>query len=177
MLAGLLVLLLLAAFGVGGYLLGHDGTRSGVAGAEGLRPGVPTIVSVSQLENLAAARGPIYWAGVRPGRRFEVTLTTRGGIYVRYLPKGVSAGSKHPYLTVGTYDFVNGYGALIGAKKRDAQVEVTRSGAVIATFHSAPDSTYFAFPTAAFQVEVFSPVAGQSRALTKSGDITLVPSR
>lgn len=193
--AALMVLLLVILAG-GGYLLGrHRGDSSAdrstdssansstssstdsVAGVSGLKPGVPTIVSLSELENIGAAQGPIYWAGDRPGTHFEVTVTTEGGIYVRYLPDNVQAGSKNRYLTVGTYEAVDGYDALAAAKKKDASVVVSRTGAVIATFHSAPDSTYFAFPKANFQVEVFSPVAGESRRLTESGAVRLVPGR
>lgn len=172
-----LALLVLAAIAVFGYLLwvrdDHDNTLAGVIG---LRAGVPTIVSLSQLESVAAEKGPIYWAGPRPGSQYEITVGTDADAFVRYLPKGVSAGSTHDYLTIGTYTSIDGYDALAAAKMRGAAVQTSPTGALIVTFRSAPDSTYFAFPRSAFQVEVFSPVAGQSRHLTDAGDITLVPS-
>lgn len=175
-----LVVLLLVG-GIGGYFLlrpDDDGdaarTANSVAGVPGLKPGVPTILSLKQLENLGAEQGPIYWAGPRDGTRYEVTVTTAGGTYIRYLPAGAKVGSTQEYLTVGTYASLEGYNALAAAKKRDADVVVSDSGAVIATFKSAPLSTYFAFPDGGFQVEVFSPVEGEARQLTESGAIGLV---
>lgn len=187
MVAALAVVLLAVGTGLGYVLWGRQDstqiaptggsdTSASVAGVDGLRPGVPTIVSLSQLEDMGAEQGPIYWAGPRAGTRYEVTVTDDGATYVRYLPDGVLAGSNNRYLTVGTYGSLDGYDALADAKKKDADIELSKTGAVIATFHSAPDSTYFAFPKADFQVEVFSPVAGQARQLTDSGAITLVPS-
>lgn len=171
-----LAVLLLAGIAAFGYVLWQrGGSGNSVAGVPGLRPGVPRIVSLSQLKSFAAEEGPIYWAGPRAGSEYEVTVTTDGSTFVRYLPHGVAAGSRRDFLTVGTYSAIDGYNALVTAKMRDADVNVGRSGAVIATFHSAPDSTYFSFPRASFEVEVFSPVAGQSRRMTESGQIRLVP--
>lgn len=157
----------------------HDDKSStnSVAGVAGLKPGVPTIVSLGELKDLAADHGTVYWAGQRPNTQIEVTVTTDGGTYVRYLPKGVPAGSKDEFLTIGTYSAVDGYSALSAAKKSQADVELSKSGAVIATFKSAPDSTYFAFPKTSFQVEVYSPVKGEARQLTDSGSIGIVPGR
>jgi hypothetical protein len=178
-LTALTALLIAVALFVGGAAAWQSWTshnsHTSVPAVEGLKPGVPAIVSLSQLEDLAAEQGPLYWAGPRNGTHYEVTVTTDGGTYVRYVPIGAQAGAKTPYLTVGTYRAVNGYGALSKAKKTDADVVVARSGAVIATFHAAPASTYFAFPDAAFQVEVFAPLPGESRKLTESGAIRLVP--
>jgi len=178
LLVAIIVLLLLALAGTGYALWGRtEHSQNGVAGVQGLKPGTPTILSMSQLESFAAAEGPVYWAGPRKGTNYEVTVTTAGAVYVRYLPEGVRAGSKNDYLTIGTYNAIDGYDALAAASSKDATVELSRTGAVIATFHSAPDSTYFAFPKADFQVEVFSPVAGQALELTESSAIGLVPGR
>lgn len=175
------ILLFLALLG-GGYALfsgndDNDSAATSVAGVAGLKPGVPTILSVGELKDLAADHGTVYWAGERPNTQIEVTVTTDGGTYVRYLPKGVPAGSKDEFLTIGTYSAVDGYSALSAAKKSQADVETSQSGAVIATFKSAPDSTYFAFPKTSFQVEVYSPVKGEARQLTESGSIGIVPGK
>jgi hypothetical protein len=141
----------------------------------GLQPGVPKIISVAELKDLATERGPIYWAGERDDTHIEATVTPEGGVYVRYLPDTVTAGSDDLYLTVGTYESVDGYDALAAANADEADVVLAESGAIITTFTSAPDSTYFAFPKTSFQVEVFSPESGQARSMTETGEIVLVP--
>jgi len=65
------------------------------------------------------------------------------------------------YLTVATYDSVNGYDSLQGASKKIADVEHSMSGAVIAVFKKRPLSTYFSFKDPTFQVEVYSPEADE----------------
>lgn len=183
LIGGVLALLLLIAGAVGGYALsqgsdptsGEDGAAdAAVSGVRGLEPGVPTILSADELRALGAEEGPVYWAGPREGTRYEVTVNTNGGIYIRYLPEGVEAGSEDLFLTVGTYDLLEGYDALTSASKSKADVVVSESGAAIATFKAAPLSTYFAFPDGTFQVEVFSPKKREARDLTESGAIGLI---
>src|SRR3954463_13088994 len=62
-------------------------------------------LSASALSSWAATVGhPVYWAGPEQGYRYELTDTTDGRIYIRYLPAGVAVGSSAPdYVTVGTY--------------------------------------------------------------------------
>src|SRR3954447_22106351 len=64
-----------------------------------------TAASVQQLKALAVSLGhPVYWAGTQRGVTYELTRTTDGRVYVRYLPAGVAVGDTRPnYLTVGTY--------------------------------------------------------------------------
>ena len=55
----------------------------GASGAE------PTAASVDQLNALAARLGhPIYWAGPKAGYRYELTQTSTGKVFIRYLPDG-----------------------------------------------------------------------------------------
>ena len=57
------------------------------------RPRV-SAVSTSALSSWAATVGhPVYWAGPEHGYRYELTHTTDGRIYIRYLPAGVAVGS------------------------------------------------------------------------------------
>lgn len=168
------VLLLIAAAGVGGWLLGRHHGAGNTTVAGGLKPGVPKILTAAQVRQLGAEDGPLYWVGERPGTKLEVTLTSRGGTYIRYLPDDAEVGTKQPYLTIGTYDAIDGYSGLAAAKKSDAEVVQGSNGAVIATFKSTPNSTYFAFPNGSFQVEVFSPNAGEARDLTDKGTVRLV---
>lgn len=156
---------------------GTSGTssRTSVSAPAGDIPvGVPTVVSLKQLQELAASRGPIYWAGQRKNTKLEVTVTTKGAIFVRYLPQSASAGTKSRYLSIGTYQDGVGYTALTSASAKRANVVRAKTGAVIATFKKQPMSTYFSFPHAAFQVEVYSPTKGQSRRMTDNGQIQLV---
>lgn len=179
-------LVLLVAAAAAGYAVWAGGDKAGgtrdtgdeahsVAGVEGRQPGVPTIMSLDEIHDLGAEKGPLYWAGPRDGVHYEVTVTSEGGTYIRYLPDDVEAGTKEHYLTVGTYASINGYDALAAAKQRDADVEVANSGAVIATFKSAALSTYFAFPKASFQVEVFSlcGLGSKARQRLSSSPLTL----
>src|SRR3954465_3112421 len=64
----------------------------------------PALVSSAQLERASAALGsPIYWAGPRDGYSYELTVTSSGRVYLRYLPKGVKAGDPRAnFLTNGT---------------------------------------------------------------------------
>ena len=66
--------------------------------------------SVDQIRTLADSVGhPVFWLGPREGYTYEVTQTSNGSIYVRYLPPGEKVGVKTPYLTVATYPFPGAY--------------------------------------------------------------------
>src|SRR5512132_740801 len=98
----LLGLALAAAVVAVGSLLGRsDGETLAVQAANG----VPALTSKAQLQRLAASVDhPVYWAGPRPGFSYELTRTTTGRIFVRYLPHGVATGDSRPdFLIVGTY--------------------------------------------------------------------------
>ena len=70
-------------------------------------------MSAKGLRKLATSVGqPIYWAGPKQVL-YELTRTTRGTVYVRYLPPNVKVGSKKSiYLIVATYPFPNALQAL-----------------------------------------------------------------
>lgn len=174
---GSLIALLVVAAGAGGWLLrGNDDESSAASSDAGysIKVGVPTILSPSELKSFAGDHAPVYWAGERPDTKLEVTLTSKNAIFVRYLPDDEKAGSSKQYLTVGTYDSIDGYAALSAARKNVATVAQAQQGAVIAVFKNRPLSTYFSFRNGGFQVEVFSPRPGESKQLTDDGTITLV---
>src|SRR5918912_453972 len=55
--------------------------------------------AASQNEIIALARSldyPIYWAGPASGRTYELTKTSSGRVYIRYLPRGVAPGDRRP---------------------------------------------------------------------------------
>lgn len=175
LIVGIGVVVLLIAAGFGGWLLGNGGDDDEKSAAKDeIRVGVPVIVSPAELKEFAGDHEQVYWAGERSGTHIELTLTARNGIFVRYLPENVKAGSKGTYLTVATYSAVEGYQNLVSAKKSAAEVTRTQSGAVVAVFKKQPLSTYFAFPDGAFQIEVYSPTKGESEKLVSDGTVALL---
>lgn len=142
------------------------------APVESTTAGSPRLVSGAELAELGSAAAPLYWAGPREGVQYEVTQNASGTTFVRYLPVGVSAGSSDPHLTVATYPEPQGSGALAAAVvERGLQSWTTRSGALVASDPAAPLSAYFSFPDGTFQVEVFSPVAGDALAVVLDGSV------
>src|SRR5205809_2388971 len=76
-------------------------------------PSNVTAVSPTQLRTLAGSVAhPVFWVGPKSGMTYELTRTSNGSIFVRYLPSGVKIGSKDPYLTVATYPFPGAFPAL-----------------------------------------------------------------
>ena len=131
--------------------------------------------TVQQLRDLAVSAGhPIYWAGPEPGRVYELTVTSSGRIYVRYLPHGVAIGNNGGYTFVGTYPFPNAYQALKTlAKKGDVSFNVPGNGIAVYS-NSTPTNVYVAFPGTNEEIEVFDPSPKHARALIASGQIAPV---
>jgi len=147
----------------------------GSGGSAGPAPQPATIVTQAQLERVAASVDhPVYWAGPLAGYSYELTTTSNGRIYVRYLPEGVSAGDPRPnFLVVGTYTQKGSYEALKRAAKAGGGVTLGIDGGGIALFSSqAPTSVYFTYPDASYQVEVYNPVSDHARKLVLGGEIT-----
>lgn len=134
----------------------------------------PAAVSESQLQLLVrVVRHPVYWAGPKAGT-YELTRTTTGRIYVRYLPSAARVGVRAPnYLTIGTYPARTAFGNLQRAARRRGAFSLAIGGGGLLVFNQArPKSVYFAYPNSAYQVEVFAPSPQQARALVLSGQIT-----
>ena len=98
---------------------------------------------------------------------------TSGKAYVRYLPKGVPAGSPGAtHLIVATYPFPNALPRLKAIAKGRA---VTLPGGVFAYPDPAyPKSVHMAFPGSNYQVEVYDPSPAFSRKIALSGAVQLV---
>jgi len=133
-------------------------------------------VSVDRLKALAASLGqPIYWAGSMPNVTYELTRTSDGKIYIRYLPAGVSVGASKPYLTVGTYPVRNAYRVTRAAGSGATSVKIAAGGGAIAVYNREhPANVYLAYPRSKFQIEVFDPKRGEARKLVASQSITPV---
>lgn len=178
-LVGAAIAAVVVVAGADGWLIRGSGNAAPDPGTASPPPvavkvGVPVVVTPAQLKTFAADHYPLYWAGRRPNTKIELTRTSENVVFVRYLPHRAPAGATGTYLTVGTYEGFNGYTPLSAAPKSVADVTHARSGAVIVDFDARPRSTYFSFPDARFQVEVFSPERGQSERLTDNGSISVV---
>jgi hypothetical protein len=115
----------------------------------------------------------IYWAGVVAGDRYELTETTNGSIYVRYLPAGVQVGDRRPdYLTVATYPFAHAIEALRASAH--GKGSTLASGAFVVADASDPRSVHLAFPGMPYQVEVYAPTPGRALAVARSGRIRAI---
>ena len=135
------------------------------------------LASQEDLQRLAAElKQPIYWAGPSPNETYELTRTSNGSVYIRYLPKDVDIGDPRPrFTTVGTYPSPTAYADLeSGAKPKDTTVFRFPSGALAVTYSSAPSSVFFAFPNSPYTVEVFDRSPARARALVRSSKITII---
>jgi hypothetical protein len=136
--------------------------------------GAPAAVSESQLKALAKqTAAPIYWAGPKDGT-YELTRTTDGRIYIRYLPGPGKVGDRSAtFLTIGTYPAAGAFRSLKRAAARSGGVSVAiASGGLMVFNERTPTSVYIGYPSAKYQVEVFDPSPQQARALVLAGKIT-----
>lgn len=153
------------------FLRGGDDTPAAVA------PGTVRAAAPSDLAALAASlETPVYWAGKRAGFTYEVTRTSDGRVYVRYLPTGVKVGDpRAQFLTIGTYPRAKAFAELSRAAKRKGTISLGLQGGGLMIFSKAtPTSVYFGFPKGRFQVEVFDPSADTARRLVLAGDVVPV---
>jgi hypothetical protein len=167
---GALVALGLAAFFVGWLVMNRgDGDAPAASGA--------TAKSESELRSFASsASHPVYWAGPMGGYTYEVTRTTDGRVYVRYLPEGTAVGDPRArFLTVGTYPRAGAWAELKRAARADGAVSLKLERGGLAVFSDArPTSVYFGYPDAKYQVEVFHPSASEARRLALAGQVVPV---
>jgi hypothetical protein len=150
-------------------LRGHDNPSSLPALNDG-----PALVTQAQLEQLAAASDqPVYWAGPKPGYSYELTRTSNGHDYVRYLPASVKAGDPRAnFLVVGTYAQPGSYANLQRAAKAPGALSLRIQNDGLVVFSSSkPTSVYLGYPGASYQVEVYSPSADSARRLVLADKI------
>lgn len=144
---------------------------------DGAQVGVPTLTSADGLLKTAATtRDPIYWAGTRPGTRYELTRTRRHKSFVRYLPDGVDAGDERPgFLTVATYPQSRAYTVAAKSSRRAEMARAaTPSGGLATWSRRRPNHVYLAYPGTDQLIEVFSPRGGDARRLVLAGEIGAV---
>ena len=136
--------------------------------------GGPTLVTQAQLQRLAASSSePVYWAGPKPGFSYELTRTSSGRTYVRYLPSGVRAGDPRPsFLVVGIYTQPGSFNDLQRAAKQPGALSLKVDGGGLVVFSSSrPTSVYLGYPGKKFQVEVYAPSGDTARSLVLAGKI------
>ena len=137
----------------------------------------PKLVSQAQLEHFAGTLDhPLYWAGPKQGYSLELTRTSGGKIFLRYLPKGVAAGDSRPeFLTVGTYAGPRAFADLKRVWGREGSVSLSLPHDGLVVYEAAtPTNVYFGYPDASYQVEVYSPSAKTARSLVLDGRVTPV---
>jgi len=133
--------------------------------------------SRGQLKAAAAKAGhPVYWAGADSKLAYELTQTRDGRVYIRYLPAGVAAGVRRPdFLTVGTYPQKAAFAALKKtALTKDAKTFKVAGGGLAYADPTHPTSVYVAFPSSAFQIEVYDPDPMRAKQTVTSGQIVPV---
>lgn len=115
----------------------------------------------------------VYWVGPVSGRRYELTKTTDGRAYVRYLTPGVRAGDPRPgFLTIGTYPIAKAFAVTRATSgRKDSRAVRAPAGAVAFYSTSRPQSVYLAFEGSDLQIEVFHPTPREARRLVETGKV------
>ncbi len=130
-------------------------------------------VGMSSATLLAFAQGlgrPVYWLGPSAGFTYELTRTSSGNVFVRYLPRGVRIGDKRAAFTVvGTYPYPGALAAL-KAVPNAKKTNLTGGGVLVSTT-ADPLSVHLAYPGVDYQIEVYDPVAGRARTIALSGRV------
>jgi hypothetical protein len=131
----------------------------------------PVAATAAKLRVLARSR-PIYWAGPKRTVTYELTQTSNGRVYIRYLPHGIRVGSRENVRFVGTYAVPGAYKALRKAAKAagDVTFKAPRGGLAIYS-KTGPTNVYLAFPGSNYQIEVYDPNPSRARQLVRSGAI------
>jgi hypothetical protein len=135
----------------------------------------PVAATVDDLRALSGTAGhPVYWIGRRPTNTYELTQTSDGSIYVRYLPPGVELGDRRPnFTTIGTYPHPNSMNTVEQAARREGAVSRSiRGGGLSVSNTSRPRSVYLAYPSEPdLLLEVYDPSPSRARRLASSGRV------
>ena len=115
----------------------------------------------------------VYWVGPVARDRYELTSTTDGRAYVRYLPRSVRVGDPRPgFVTVGTYLLEDAFAITRATSRRqDARRVRAPAGAVAFYTPTRPQSVYLAYEGSDLQIEVFHPTPREARRLVESGKV------
>ena len=137
----------------------------------------PVAASPATLRALADEVGhPVYWVGPRQNRTYELTRTSSGRIFIRYLPPDAELGNRSAnYTIVGTYPVENALEVLQELSKQPGEESAPAPGGGLAVYStSSPGNVYVAYPGSDVQIEVFDPSAKRALRLVTSGRIAPV---
>lgn len=153
---------------------GDDDTETPVEAGPQVQAVGPEFASPSDLRAAAAEVGhEIYWAGPDEDGRVELTVTTDGRAFVRYLTGGAEPGRQAAdFLTVATYRIGDGFAATSEVAGREGRESFELDGGGLAVLDPAdPERVYFAYPDSELQIEVFDPRPGRARELVEANEI------
>jgi hypothetical protein len=136
-------------------------------------------VSEQGLKTLAASLpGQIFWKGPQPGTTYELTQTSTGREFVRYLPAGTKVGTGQRYPFVATFPFSNAFAATQAVASKPSSVKVAAGPNAVAFYsRSLPTNVYLAFRGSNYQIEVFDTNAARAQQLVAHGQIAAVSPR
>jgi hypothetical protein len=153
------------------------GNDDGSKASTSAQPIGPTAASQSRLQEIATEAGhPIYWIGPKDGATYELTRTSNGRVFVRYLPHDIAIGARQPdYTIVGTYPVSNALKVLqeLGKKPGESTFSAPHGGFAVYD-GSHPTNVYVAYPGSNLQIEVFDPSPERARKLITSGALAPV---
>jgi hypothetical protein len=170
---GAAIALVTAAGLIAWVVVSHTGSSTSRSASADVRSGHvgPMAVSPAALKGLSNAfREPIYWMGPKRGFTYELTRTSDGKLYVRYLPRGVRVGVKgSEYTIIVTYPFPGSFAALENAAHGHARV--VPGGGIALVDPRYAKSVHVSFPGVGYQVEVYDPSPARSLRIALSGDV------
>jgi hypothetical protein len=104
---------------------------------------------------------------------YELTRTSDGRTYIRYLTSTTEVGSSLPaFLTIGTYPDPQAFAHVRAVARQPGAVRIPQPNGVLAVYvTSHPTSVYLAAPEASQQIEVYSPSATEARRLVQQGRV------
>jgi hypothetical protein len=150
---------------------GSDNTATGV--------NKPRIVDQNALAAFAGSVGhDVYWAGKQGDAKLELTNTSDGRVYVRYLTGGADAGDPRPsFLTIGTYPQKDALSALQQGTSKGGYTTLKLQGGAFGAYNQQrPSSVYFALPGSGYEVEVYDPSPQKAIQLVTRGQVQPVGS-
>lgn len=137
----------------------------------------PRAVTPAALRALSDEAGhSVYWVGPRRNRTYELTRTSSGRIFVRYLTPGAQIGNRSARFTiVGTYPSPDALEVLQDLSEQPGVRSASVPGGGLAVYStSSPRSVYIAYPDSDVQIEVFDPSAARALRLATSGRVAPV---
>jgi hypothetical protein len=170
---GAVVAVAVAAAFIAWVAIDHGGGTSKAPGSQGIAGSIgPIGLSAAGLQAQSRSlHQAVYWAGPKAGYTYELTRTTTGRVYVRYLPPGAAVGAKGAsYLIVATYPFPNAIRALKALARHGGGIPLA-DGSFVYVGSRAGTSVYLARPGMPYEIEIYDPSPARARSVAVSGDV------